>query len=237
MKILHLLPTRVARAAENMAIDFLLLQRYPESTLPRFRHYAWHTQAFTFGYSQKYAWVIEQLPKEETFDVCRRPTGGGIVDHRQDWTFSLVIPRGHPLEEIRATQSYREIHECLIQALVKQGIKAKLQAAEDTQPAEGITGVCFRRAEVFDVVMSDTGEKIAGAAQKRSKHGLLFQGSLSRQVIGDSIDWDLFHEDFTTNLGILLGAPAQQTPWPEFNEDELSGLIEQYSSSDWLAFR
>ena len=50
---LHLLPTRTAGAAENMAVDFLLLQRYPAATFPRFRHYQWSRPAFTFGYSQK----------------------------------------------------------------------------------------------------------------------------------------------------------------------------------------
>lgn len=237
MKHLHVLPYRIARAAENMATDFLLLQRYPDQGSPRFRHYAWHAQAFTYGYSQKYAWVHNQLPQEDTFDICRRPTGGGIVDHRLDWTFSLVIPRGNLMEEIRATESYRAVHECLAQALIKQGIKAKLKVAEDTDAPEGITGVCFQRAEIFDVVLQESGDKVAGAAQKRSKQGLLFQGSLSRKAIGDSIDWNLFHDDFTSNLALLLGMSAEQTPWPELNEDELTGLIEQYSSPDWLEFR
>jgi lipoyl(octanoyl) transferase len=33
------LPFRIAGAPENMATDFLLLQRYPESNYIRFRHY------------------------------------------------------------------------------------------------------------------------------------------------------------------------------------------------------
>ena len=237
MKVLHILPFRIARAAENMATDFLMLQRYPGIATPRFRHYAWHAPAFTFGYSQKYGWVSEQLPKEEKFDVCRRPTGGGIVDHRHDWTFSLVIPRGHQLEEIRATQSYREVHECMVQALVKQGIKAELQSTKADDSGEAIAGVCFERAEIFDVINCATGKKIAGAAQKRSKHGLLFQGSIARDTIDKPIDWDMFHDDFTVQLAQLLKVEPQQTPWPEFNEDELSGLIDQYTSSEWLEFR
>jgi lipoate-protein ligase A len=31
--------------------------------------------------------------------------------------------------------------------------------------------------------------------------------------------------------------PAEITPWPELNEDEVSGLIENYSSPEWMAFR
>ena len=141
---LHVLPTRTAGAAENMAIDFLLLQRYPAATAPRFRHYDWRAPAFTFGLSQKIAFVRGQLPPGETFDLCRRPTGGGIVDHRDDWTYALVIPRGHPLEELRATQSYRLVHEALAVALQAQQVPAVTKQVVEQVPTEaGPAGVCF----------------------------------------------------------------------------------------------
>ncbi|MFA5057141.1 MAG: lipoate--protein ligase family protein, partial [Opitutaceae bacterium] len=82
----HVLPSRTGGAAENMALDFLLLQRYPPAEAVRFRHYEWRGPAFTFGFGQKIAWVRGQLPPEMSLDLCRRPTGGGIVDHREDWT-------------------------------------------------------------------------------------------------------------------------------------------------------
>ena len=71
----------------------------------------------------------EQLAEQtdESLDLCRRPTGGGIVDHREDWTYSLIIPRGHALEEARAADSYREIHVALAAALQKQGVAAEVQ--------------------------------------------------------------------------------------------------------------
>ena len=234
---LEILPVRSGGAAENMALDFLLLQRYPRSAAPRFRHYGWHRPAFTFGYSQKIGFVRGSLPAGERFDVCRRPTGGGMVDHRDDWTYSLVIPRGHPLEDLRATQSYREVHECLAAALRAQGIPAVTQQCTEP-PAEGeLGGVCFQRAELHDVVHERTGEKIAGAAQKRNKHGLLCQGSVWRPALGAAVDWEQFHGDFTAQLATVLQCEAEPTPWPELNEDEVSGLTEKYSSPEWLEFR
>ncbi len=232
---LDILPTRTGGAAENMALDFLLLQRYPRAAMPRFRHYGWRAASFTFGYSQKIEFVRASLPPGGTFDLCRRPTGGGIVDHRDDWTFSLVIPRGHPLEDVRATQSYREVHECLAAALQRQGIPAATQ--KERPPEDGPGGVCFNRAELYDVVHEGTGQKIAGAAQKRNKHGLLMQGSLWRPSAGVTLDDGKLHADFTALLAEVLHVPAEATPWPELNEDEVSGLIEQYSSPEWVAWR
>jgi lipoate-protein ligase A len=271
MTTLHLLPVRTAGAAENMALDFLLLQRYPDVAAPRFRHYEWRGPACTFGFSQKIAFVRANLPTTDHLDLCRRPTGGGIVDHRDDWTYALVLPRGHELYDARATQSYRSVHECLAAALVALGqpaeVKTVCEPAESCgseraregspashfvatgvpacevrpnrqagTPAATPSGVCFKRAELYDVVNRTTGAKIAGAAQKRNKHGLLFQGSIEKSSIG-ALDWDDFSRRFTTALALALRMEAQEKPWPDLNEDEVSGLIEQYSAPEWIEYR
>jgi lipoate-protein ligase A len=249
MSSLHLLPTRTAGAAENMAIDFLLLQRYPEAA-PRFRHYEWRGPAFTFGFSQKIEFVRANLPTGETFDLCRRPTGGGIVDHRNDWTYALVLPRAHPLYDERATQSYRLVHECLASALCSLNQPAEVKtncepdgtcaerspAREESTVPAAIPGVCFQRAELYDVVNRETGAKIAGAAQKRNKHGLLFQGSIEKSSVGH-LDWEKFANLFTAALAKVLHVDAAETPWPELNEEEVAGLIEQYSDPQWIEYR
>lgn len=235
---LEILPVRTGGAAENMAVDFLLLQRYPQGEVARFRHYEWRGPAFTFGYAQKFSAVRAALPADATLDLCRRPTGGGIVDHRQDWTYALVIPRGHPLEDVTATRSYREVHEALAQALRAQGVPcATKPKADEPAAASEKASACFERAEIYDVVHERSGEKIAGAAQKRNKRGLLFQGSLWRPAAGAAVDWEKFHDDFTGQLATLLGTTAMPVPWPELNEDEVSGLIEQYSAPEWMEFR
>jgi lipoate-protein ligase A len=251
---LHVLPVRTGAAAENMALDFLLLQRYPEPAAPRFRHYEWRTPAFTFGYSQKIEFVCANLPPEASAkggDLCRRPTGGGIVDHRHDWTYSLVLPRGHALYDERAAQSYRMVHECLTAALDALGqpaaVKTECDKVERADPgalsgeascgqAAPLPGICFQRAELYDVVHPATGGKIAGAAQKRNKHGLLFQGSIEKSAVGP-VDWEEFSARFVAALASALRAEAQETPWPDLNEDEVSGLTEQYSAPEWIGYR
>ena len=237
---LDLLPTRTGGAAENMAVDFLLLQRYPAAENARFRHYNWHRPAFTFGYSQLLGYVREQLPADEPVELCRRPTGGGVVDHRNDWTYALVIPGEHSLYEERATESYRLVHACIASAFHQMGEPALLKEpkpATDTNPAASGPGVCFTRAENYDVVHPVTGAKIAGAAQKRSKKGMLFQGSIARAAVSAAVDWDRFEELLTASLAQTLGLSPAPAPWPELAEDEVSALTEQYSSEEWNAFR
>jgi lipoyl(octanoyl) transferase len=240
---LDLLSTRHGAAAENMATDFLLLKRYPalRAAHARFRHYGWHRPAFTFGYSQKIAYVRTQLPAEESVELCRRPTGGGVVDHRDDWTYTLIIPRAHPLYDQPAPRSYHTIHTAITAALCALGqpVELKETCEPDTDGASCATGptVCFQRPERYDVIHTPTGAKVAGAAQKRTKEGLLFQGSIARRPLTPSLDWEAFHAELVEKLSTALALPAQETPWPDFADGELDGLIEQYSAPEWTEQR
>jgi lipoate-protein ligase A len=246
---LDLLPTRHAGAAENMAVDFLLLKRYPSPARARFRHYGWHRPAFTFGYSQKIDFVRAQLPPDETVELCRRPTGGGVVDHRADWTYALVIPREHALCEAPAPESYRVVHACIAGALLALGQPVVLKKSGDG-PDSGIEdsdtgiasplrgpGVCFAQPELHDVVRADNAAKVAGAAHNPSKEGLLFPGSIARDALDAGLDWEAFHAAFTAALTRALGAEASEAPWPDFAEHELDGLIEHYTAPEWNEFR
>lgn len=246
--MLDVLPTRSDSAAANMAADFLLLKRYPDKTRARFRAYGWHRPAFTFGYSQKIAWVRAQLPADaDGAELVRRPTGGGLVDHRDDWTYALVIPRGHALETARAVDSYRAVHAALAEALracgqpaaLKESCEKPPEGAEDEAGCSASAGptICFTRPELYDVLHPDSGLKIAGAAQKRTKEGLLFQGSLLRSVADRIRDYDTFHAAFVAALSGALGLPAAEIPWPDYSEGELEALTEQYSAPEWTEAR
>jgi lipoate-protein ligase A len=233
---LDCLPTRSGSAAENMAADFLLLQRYPAADHARFRHYNWHRPAFTFGYSQPLDFVQTQLPAQETVELCRRPSGGGVVDHRNDWTYALVIPRAHDLYEARATESYRLVHACIATAFTALGQAAALKEPDDETAGSG-PGVCFTKAEIYDVIHPHTGAKIAGAAQKRAKPGILFQGSIARGAVLPSLDWEKFAELLIASLAETLGTTPVNIPWPEISDDELTALTEQYATEEWNARR
>lgn len=228
---MHILPFRTDSAAANMATDWWMLHHYPAPDVPRFRHYGWREKAWTFGYSQPWE-VIEASKEKEIDSLIRRPTGGGIVDHRNDWTYTLVVPPSHPFCHLPASESYCHLHKLIAQSLEVGGVPSTLAQppAKDNEPL--IAKACFLRAERYDVVSANSGQKLAGAAQKRNRHGLLFQGTIDR---GSDLrfDWVAFEKRFIVALATLLNSPPQDTPWPASLETELAKLTQAFNSPLW----
>ena len=156
-------------AALNMALDEALLESSSRLGKPVLRFYGWTEPAATFGYFQKFS-EVETATKLRP--LIRRPTGGGIVPHDLDWTYSAVFPAGHEWHSLKAEESYRRIHDWLRLAFAELKIETELApCCKKTLP-----GQCFVGHEKFDLLWH--GKKIAGAAQRRNKSGLLIQGSV-----------------------------------------------------------
>jgi lipoate-protein ligase A len=155
-------------AAFNMALDEALLENILRLGQPALRFYGWTKPAATFGYFQKFSEV-----KRATLlrPLIRRSTGGGIVPHDADWTYSFVVPPNHEWYSLKAVESYHRIHEWIQSAFAKLKIETELAPC-----CKKSAGECFVGYEKFDLLWH--GKKIAGAAQRRNKSGLLIQGSV-----------------------------------------------------------
>ena len=164
-----LLNSGTCDAALNMAVDEALLEAMPRLQKPVLRFYGWIQPAATFGYFQKFSDVEAATHLRP---LIRRPTGGGIVPHDADWTYSAVFPVGHEWHSLTAEESYRRIHDWLRLAF------AELQIETELAPCckKSLPGQCFVGHEKFDLLWH--AKKIAGAAQRRNKFGLLIQGSV-----------------------------------------------------------
>ena len=160
-------------AATNMAIDEALLG---SATVPSIRFYKWQSPALSFGYFGRFADVAGYARER---DLVRRWTGGGIVFHGNDLTYSIVIPVNDAVFGESSIWIYEKVHRALTNALVEAGQRATVAGVADLGSginAAGYKGHCFANA-VRDDVMID-GRKIAGAAQRRTRGGLLHQGSI-----------------------------------------------------------
>ncbi len=185
----------------NMAMDEVLLEAVSRLGQPVLRFYGWNEPAATFGYFQKFA-EIEQTTLLRP--LIRRPTGGGLVPHDADWTYSLAFPPGHEWYLLRAEESYRRVHEWIQAAFARLGVGTELApCCKKSAP-----GQCFVGYEKHDLLWR--GRKIAGAAQRRNKLGLLIQGSVQPPPLTLArTDWE---------RAMTAGA-MPPTPWIEFTPD------------------
>ena len=226
----YILPWQIATAAENMALDWLLLENFPEPEGIRLRCYGWANPAWTFGYGQK--WAEAQAASGHSTELIRRPTGGGLVDHRHDWTYALVIPATHPLAKARACDSYRVVHEALSAALNDAGVKNHLQATCPPS-TESKFSICFQQPERFDLVRTDSGQKIAGAAQKRTRQGLLLQGTVDKRLAKEVSDWGKLASQFSQHLALKLNLAFIGSQSPSWAEPLIKEIIARFSSVEW----
>ena len=227
---MDVLPRQAADAVANMAADLLLLEFYPTPGAVRFRAYAWSEPAYTFGVSQPWAKYRAQVPAR--YPLVRRCTGGGLVSHLDDWTFALVIPPSHPLFKADAMASYAAVHEALLRALVTQGQPVRLAPMPSGARSFQSPDDCSRRAEPNDLVREDDGRKVAGAAQKRTRKGLLIEGYVWRPFL-TGCDWDRFEKDFIRELSAELQSPARYVPEPLYNQFDHEGTWGKFSSREW----
>jgi len=237
---LQVLPDGVGAAAANMAADMLLLEAYPAAGAARLRHYGWSGPAWTFGYSQKWAWAREQAPEsaQPGAALVRRASGGGLVDHRGDWTWALVIPRGHALWGEPAPCAYSAVHEAVAAALDGAGAAVELAACpgRGAPKGRGGPGLCFVQAEPADVVRAGDGRKVAGAAMKRTRAGLLLQGSIDCAAAGVALGGG-FRTGLAEALGRALGREAVAVPEPPYPAARREELTRQFASQQWNARR
>ena len=224
----HVIPDSTATAAQNMAYDFLLLQRYQPADAIRFRHYNWSRAAFTFGLSQRFSYVSSEVD-DLSAELVRRPTGGGVVNHLDDWTYALVIPASHPLAKGQPIDTYRAVHECIVNAMLRQNVLVELNLST---PDDHAPSVCFNKAELYDVVLQNLPSKIAGAAQKRSKNGFLMQGSIWKPMVS-SLEWNRFYNDLVIELATLMQGEVEYVSAPSWAPSEEEALTEQFDSEDW----
>ena len=203
-------------AAFNMALDETLLESVARLGAPVLRFYGWSQPAATFGYFQHFA-EIERATMLRP--LIRRPTGGGLVPHDADWTYSLAFPPGHEWHLLRAEESYRRVHEWIQAAFTKLGAATELApCCKKTAP-----GQCFVGYEKFDLLWH--GRKIAGAAQRRNKLGLLIQGSVQPPPVGLQRDeWQ----------AAMLSVAKNESGWSElFGNGELLALANQLAAEKY----
>ena len=215
-QIIHVWRCDAASPAWNMAADELLLREAAVLGQALLRFYSWNCVASSFGYFQRYADVEKWT---ESRPLIRRPTGGGLVCHDEyEWTYSMIFPPNHKWWQLKAEESYRRVHNWLKCAFDVCGVPTELC----TEKRSAGPGQCFVGAEKND--LQYCGKKIAGAAQRRNRNGLLIQGSVHARATG--IDRETWEAAMLQQNGYIDSHP------PESFTSEVCDLAKQKYESD-----
>ncbi len=197
----------------QMALDEALLESAAKPTL---RFYRWQRPSLSFGYFGRYTDVAADAAAR---DVVRRWTGGGIVLHGEDVTYGLIVPAAFLHSGTPARAVYAVVHAAIVRSL-PAGVSAELAAAD----APKVSEACFANAVAADVVAG--GRKIAGAAQRRTRAGLLQQGSIQLRELPTT---------FWRDLAAALCATARQVKIAEQLVSRASTLAAaKYRTPEWL---
>lgn len=157
----------------QMAADEALAKSRPAAFCLRF--FRWRGAGATFGYAQRVQEVEPKLPRGIGKSYTRRPTGGGIVPHVADLTFSCVFPAEGRLSP---AEIYRRLHTAILGGLRETGLAARLCSRGGSPAPQGPGGAaqCFVQPVALDILTEEG--KILGGAIRRFGDTVLYQGSL-----------------------------------------------------------
>lgn len=196
----------------HMAMDEAMARN---ACRPLLRWYRWEREEISFGYPQRWRDVE---PFAAGRPAVRRWTGGGIVEHGADFTIALAVPArdygGAP------SAFYEAVHRAVAASL---GAATRLATADDC--ARG--AVCFENPARFDVLKG--ARKIAGGAIRRTRDGMLYQGSIQAAELPG---------DFIPQLAEQLA--EENHPWqPDAQTLALAGELRasRYATHAWRARR
>lgn len=183
----RLLLTGKADGAWNMAVDEAILQAHALGKVPNtIRFFGWQPACVSIGFFQS-------LEREIDLDQCRalgvdyvrRPTGGRVVLHDAELTYSIVAGESDPFVSGSIKESYRKISQAVVIALRSLGANVQAERLKSGEALKKRTGVCFDSRSDYE--LSFEGRKLVGSAQCRRDGVVLQHGSILLDVDANSL--------------------------------------------------
>ena len=157
-----------------MAMDEWMLKTLVQRQSYHLRLYSME-KTYSIGRIQKYTSLNGIFEQNSNYTIVRRPTGGGLVQHDDDFVISFVIPSCETLYDLKVIELYAYLHRLFSEVLESLQIESYLNPnCGDSKPS-----VCFESPTKFDILRKGSTEKIVGSAIKKIKEGLLVQSSFN----------------------------------------------------------
>jgi lipoate-protein ligase A len=163
------------RGSWNMAVDEYLFAASQKEGATFLRFYRWERPTASLGYSQTAARAADlDFCRANGIDIVRRMTGGKLVLHHRELTYSLASADADLFTDT-LRESYRRISLGLVRGLELMGLEAGLAPSSPPEYVRG-TMPCFAFPARDEVEIG--GLKIVGSAQKRTGAAFLQHGSV-----------------------------------------------------------
>lgn len=161
-----------ASGAVQMAVDAALMARARTSGEAVFRVFAWTRPTLSFGRHEAVRARFDAATLEARgYDAVRRPTGGRVLLHDGEVTYSVTAPArdGEPMRD-----AFARINRLLAAALARLGVRA--DAAPPGPALRPGRDACFAEPSAGELVVA--GRKLVASAQRRDDGALLQHGSI-----------------------------------------------------------
>lgn len=203
-------------AQRNMAVDEALLRCFKEGDMPILRLYGWNNALSVGRYSTLWTSLDRQTVVEKNIPCVRRISGGGILVHGGDLSYSLVLPRDW-VREKGVKESYHSLCAFLIHIYQKLGYEADFagEHRENTLRSD----ICLAGNEVYDILIN--GKKIGGNAQRHTRHVLFQHGSIPMRI-----DESFFKSFFRTDPG-FEAATTLENLGTKISYEKLAALVQE----------
>lgn len=138
---------------------------------PILHFYQFMPNAVTYGHFIEPTEWLQSVSENS----ARRPTGGGLIFHEQDFSFTLALPIDHPLAKLPTLSRYQLINSQLVKA-----INALVPSCDICLQQSAVDGtidqLCMANPTTYDLIARQ--KKVAGAAQRKNKKACIHQCSL-----------------------------------------------------------
>lgn len=184
MKNIRLIVDQPQSGARNMAVDETLMLSLAQENFEFhgfLRFYRWKPATISFGYNQRIEKLID-LQKASKTGLVRRMSGGKMVFHDQEWTFSLGLPQTSLKEPGKESflQMFLKAMHPFVCALKELGIPARFSDRHQSATASRNQIHCYAAAAGHSIFAGD--KKLIGAAGVARGNCLTIHGSIPVSV-------------------------------------------------------
>lgn len=194
--------------ADNMAIDEILADSLAERRDSVYlRIYQWNPPTLSFGYNQKIDKIVDiEAVKQSGLGIVKRMSGGKMVFHNQELTFSLGMTAEfiakHQGKSTTFLEMFKFAMEPMVNALIKTGIPARFSSSREMGQHSQNNLHCYAVAAGHSIYAAD--KKLVGAAGIFRRNCLVIHGSIPVQATFPSAM--LFKGPTKPDTGVLMAA-------------------------------